>query len=166
MKRIIFAFLVAIVSFTLADGQAADAPIGSAYLSDLRERPEFYAGRLVELRCMIFDDEFETRWLMDSLKILDHPPIRYSLSSAALRDEAGIALLRGAMKGRLALVTVHGRLRVHPNALEPWRLEFVIDRVVAASSVKRPNQALQPTRMLVTFCAYAQPAPSTRVADL
>ena len=27
-----------------------------------------------------------------------------------------------------------------------------------------PNQALQPTRMLVTFCAYAQPAPSTRVA--
>ena len=29
-----------------------------------------------------------------------------------------------------------------------------------------PNQALQPTRMLVTFCAYAQPAPSTRVADL
>ena len=28
------------------------------------------------------------------------------------------------------------------------------------------NQALQPTRMLVTFCAYAQPAPSTRVADL
>ena len=31
---------------------------------------------------------------------------------------------------------------------------------------KQPNQALQPTRMLVTFCAYAQPAPSTRVADL
>ena len=31
---------------------------------------------------------------------------------------------------------------------------------------KRANQALQPTRMLVTFCAYAQPAPSTRVADL
>ena len=29
-----------------------------------------------------------------------------------------------------------------------------------------PNQALQPTRMLVTFCAYAQLAPSTRVADL
>jgi len=32
--------------------------------------------------------------------------------------------------------------------------------------VKTANQALQPTRMLVTFCAYAQPAPSTRVADL
>ena len=31
---------------------------------------------------------------------------------------------------------------------------------------KRPNQALQPTRMLVTFRAYARPAPSTRVADL
>ena len=29
---------------------------------------------------------------------------------------------------------------------------------------EEPNQALQPTRMLVTFCAYAQPAPSTRVA--
>ena len=29
-----------------------------------------------------------------------------------------------------------------------------------------PNQALQPTRMLVTFHAYAWPAPSTRVADL
>ena len=28
----------------------------------------------------------------------------------------------------------------------------------------RPNQALQPTRMLVTFRAYARPAPSTRVA--
>ena len=27
-----------------------------------------------------------------------------------------------------------------------------------------PNQALQPTRMLVTFHAYAWPAPSTRVA--
>jgi hypothetical protein len=31
---------------------------------------------------------------------------------------------------------------------------------------KKPNQALQPTRMLVTFRAYARPAPSTRVADL
>ena len=31
---------------------------------------------------------------------------------------------------------------------------------------EEPNQALQPTRMLVTFCADAQPAPSTRVADL
>ena len=31
---------------------------------------------------------------------------------------------------------------------------------------RTPNQALQPTRMLVTFCAFAQPAPSTRVADL
>jgi len=29
---------------------------------------------------------------------------------------------------------------------------------------KTPNQALQPTRMLVTFHAYAWPAPSTRVA--
>ena len=29
-----------------------------------------------------------------------------------------------------------------------------------------PNQALQPTRVLVTFRAYARPAPSTRVADL
>jgi hypothetical protein len=32
--------------------------------------------------------------------------------------------------------------------------------------VKTANQALQPTRMLVTFRAYARPAPSTRVADL
>ena len=31
---------------------------------------------------------------------------------------------------------------------------------------KQANQALQPTRMLVTFYAYAQPAPSTHVADL
>ena len=31
---------------------------------------------------------------------------------------------------------------------------------------QKPNQALQPTRMLVTFRAYARPAPSTRVADL
>ena len=31
---------------------------------------------------------------------------------------------------------------------------------------KKPNQALQPTRMLVTFRACARPAPSTRVADL
>ena len=30
----------------------------------------------------------------------------------------------------------------------------------------RANQALQPTRMLVTFRAFARPAPSTRVADL
>jgi len=29
-----------------------------------------------------------------------------------------------------------------------------------------PNQALQPTRMLVTIRAYARLAPSTRVADL
>ena len=33
-------------------------------------------------------------------------------------------------------------------------------------SGRTPNQALQPTRMLVTFRAYARPAPSTRVADL
>ena len=32
--------------------------------------------------------------------------------------------------------------------------------------MKRPNQALQPTRMLVTIRAYARLAPSTRVADL
>jgi hypothetical protein len=31
---------------------------------------------------------------------------------------------------------------------------------------EEPNQALQPTRMLVTFRALARPAPSTRVADL
>ena len=31
---------------------------------------------------------------------------------------------------------------------------------------ERPNQALQPTRMLVTVRADARPAPSTRVADL
>ena len=31
---------------------------------------------------------------------------------------------------------------------------------------EEPNQALQPTRMLVTFRADARPAPSTRVADL
>jgi len=31
---------------------------------------------------------------------------------------------------------------------------------------KTPNQALQPTRMLVTVRADARPAPSTRVADL
>ena len=31
---------------------------------------------------------------------------------------------------------------------------------------KEANQALQPTRMLVTFRADARPAPSTRVADL
>jgi len=39
-----------------------------------------------------------------------------------------------------------------------------------ASRMKRippvPNQALQPTRMLVTCRADARPAPSTRVADL
>ena len=35
-----------------------------------------------------------------------------------------------------------------------------------ASQRKTPNQALQPTRMLVTFRAYARPVPSTRVADL
>ena len=32
--------------------------------------------------------------------------------------------------------------------------------------VQTANQSLQPTRMLVTFHAYAWPAPSTRVADL
>ena len=34
------------------------------------------------------------------------------------------------------------------------------------TAYKRPNQALQPTRMLVTCRADARPAPSTRVADL
>ena len=34
------------------------------------------------------------------------------------------------------------------------------------AAVEMPNQALQPTRMLVTFRACARPAPSTRVADL
>jgi len=29
-----------------------------------------------------------------------------------------------------------------------------------------PNKAMQPRRMLVTFRAYARPAPSTRLADL
>jgi hypothetical protein len=41
-------------------------------------------------------------------------------------------------------------------------LEQLFPRNVA----RKPNQALQPTRMLVTFRAYARPAPSTRVADL
>ncbi len=30
----------------------------------------------------------------------------------------------------------------------------------------KPNEALEPTRMLVTVRAYARPAPSTRAAQL
>ena len=45
-------------------------------------------------------------------------------------------------------------------------LGFIPMRSRQSARLEGPNQALQPTRMLVTFCAYAQPAPSTRVADL
>ena len=64
--------------------------------------------------------------------------------------------------------------------VESWRLNVDFQRAEkrrGAGSTRRrlsrvivgrqkPNQALQPTRMLVTFRAYARPAPSTRVADL
>jgi hypothetical protein len=45
-------------------------------------------------------------------------------------------------------------------------LQVYKDEWIILEATKEPNQALQPTRMLVTFCACAQPAPSTRVADL
>ncbi len=48
----------------------------------------------------------------------------------------------------------------------PPSWQFAICETIRSSfgesclNVNRANQALQPTRMLVTFCAYAQPAPS------
>ena len=45
-------------------------------------------------------------------------------------------------------------------------LQIYKDEWIILEAMKGPNQALQPTRMLVTFRAYARPAPSTRVADL
>ena len=41
-----------------------------------------------------------------------------------------------------------------------------LEQLFPQDVAREPNQALQPTRMLVTFRAYARPAPSTRVADL
>ena len=167
MKRLGSVILIAAALLACASGETSAPQIPSVHLSDLRARSEFYKEKPVDTECLLVDDGFETQWLMESLRILDHPPIPYSLSEEAKRDEAGILLLRSAMaKRRMALVTVRGRLTTHPHNLEPWRLEFVIDRILAASAVPKPNQALQPTRMLVTFRAYARPAPSTRVADL
>jgi len=46
----------------------------------------------------------------------------------------------------------------------PFAPAYLMDRPYWPPPFQRPNQALQPTRMLVTFRAYARPAPSTRVA--
>jgi hypothetical protein len=55
------------------------------------------------------------------------------------------------------------------GSMEDWQLKRIskaLEKLLATHADKKPNQALQPTRMLVTFRAYARPAPSTRVADL
>ena len=48
----------------------------------------------------------------------------------------------------------------------PFAPAYLVDRPYWPPPYETPNQALQPTRMLVTIRAYARLAPSTRVADL
>jgi hypothetical protein len=42
----------------------------------------------------------------------------------------------------------------------------LVGLALSLDTKKQPNQALEPTAIAVTFCAYAQPAPSTAVAHL
>jgi len=84
-----------------------------------------------------------------------HPPMALALPARRSRDSHG-------GPAHEALCDRHVRVR-HTPTLWPLRAVTTLSRQMTP---ERPNQALQPTRMLVTFCAYAQPAPSTRVADL
>ena len=43
---------------------------------------------------------------------------------------------------------------------------FGLHTLKTVNEKNEPNKAMQPSRMLVTFRAYARPAPSTRLADL
>ena len=56
-----------------------------------------------------------------------------------------------------------GRAPARPLSFPTWSATL---SGMDASQYQAPNQALQPTRMLVTIRAYARLAPSTRVADL
>ena len=98
------------------------------------------------------------------------PVMRFQQTSAEPLD----CFVRRALPAGLRVFTsrLSGRTSARAHSLpsrsatsSAWRLvsTCVLQKFQCAHS---PNQALQPTRMLVTFCAYAQPAPSTRVADL
>jgi len=82
--------------------------------------------------------------------------------------------VRRAMPAGLKISSkrVSGRTSALPHSLPSrsatWSAVRLVSRRVLQNyqCAHSPNQALQPTRMLVTFRACARPAPSTRVADL
>ena len=105
---------------------------------DLVHYPAKYNGTTVQTECLLTTDGFETHWLLRTLDVLRDTPIAYSLSEHAV----GLADLEKALRpGKIAAVRIQGRFRVHENAMSPDRLSFVIERVLSASSVRRPNQS-------------------------
>lgn len=132
---------IAAVFFSLALAGCASTPLApppnaqaiQVDFPELNDRPKAFAGKLVETTCLLTNDGFETQWLTRGPDRLKSHPIPYSFSDQGSADKAGLALLRGAMTRKRAWVTIQGRLKIDPKALEPWPVQFVIDRIVSAS---------------------------------
>ena len=123
---------------------------------NLRQRStQAFASSLVFSAVMYFevglDSPYVASWIVGLAWIAIALVTLYLGFSSMLRHERGRSIAISAIVLVLAIIVlVLGRdFGPYPHV-----------------SLMKPNQALQPTRMLVTFCAYAQPAPSTRVADL
>ena len=81
-----------------------------------------------------------------------------SLKLEELAEDRAFGIL-SCSSSPVSLVVAHIEFR---RVADHWKIvSCEVDGVARV-----PNQALQPTRMLVTFRADARPAPSTRVADL
>ena len=150
-------------------------------IASLLATPERFAGKRVELEAILLID-FELMVAMDpSGDIRENIWFDYAEYSSDQRESRGFSILEAAFvalhKKEVMPFRSSARARVvgifeHSNLPSfghqgSFRSKLLIEKILeAAPHQERPNQALQPTRMLVTFRAYARPAPSTRVADL
>ena len=104
------------------------------------------------------------------MRAIESPTMRSQQTSA----EPLACSVRRAMPAGLPVVSsrLFGRTSALPRSLPSRSATSSAMRSVSRRVFQKykyahsPNQALQPTRMLVTFHAFAWPAPSTRVADL
>ena len=168
--KILFICLVVTATLAAAQQNSGDTklepftvwPRASVYA--LLTSPEALRGKTVRTSGFVVWRRETLRLYASSADARDGLPDNFIvlLASEALKKDAILGVIQGAKEA--IPVEVVGRFEERANSVFPLVIAEVSE--LRRLGEEEPNQALQPTRMLVTFCAYAQPAPSTRVADL
>ena len=162
MRLLLLICVVASASF------AADADVS---IYDVRARKDEFVGKRASLVGFLWVHPEETLLLSDPPPSDTEPDFRRSLyfDYRKMKDPDSIRILKElfarARRGEvLPPVRAQGLIVEDTFGFTHQKaLGIAVERV---SVEEGANQALQPTRMLVTFRACARPAPSTRVADL